>query len=132
MTTPENKDLAEYIHQNYKRPIEVGVGHRPEVAEILEQRGLPIRTTDIRWRTAPGFTLDDVTQPQLDVYQGADLIFSIRPPEEIWIPLARLAQKVNADLIIRPLASEQVDLSRFFDHCLVKSYGRARFLLFTG
>lgn len=115
----EFKAIAEYIAENYpsaKKIVEVGVGKVPDVAIAL-QRLLPnceIIVTDVVEQTELSgrvkFARDDVTEPNLSVYEGAVLIYSVRPPPELQPYLHGVSQKVGADLLIKPLASESMSL----------------------
>lgn len=113
----EFRAIAEYIAENYpsaRRIVEVGVGRLPEAAVELSKL-LPaceIVATDIA--EPPGlpsnikFVRDDVTDPDLSIYEGAALVYSMRPPPELQPYLLRLAREVGADLLLRPLAGESV------------------------
>ncbi len=100
-------ELAEYIAANYSgKVVEVGVGSYFEVAERLANAGLKVVTVDIVPRNAPSsveFYVDDVSKPSMEIYTGASLIYSIRPPPEIFESIKRVAFAVNADCIIKPL-----------------------------
>jgi len=65
----------------------------------------------------------------LDLYRGASLIYSIRPPLEIQLAMGRLAKKVGAEVMVRPLGDEIASIPGF-RRTLVNS-GEARFYLFT-
>jgi hypothetical protein len=45
----------------------------------------------------------------LDIYSGATLIYSIRPPEELQNHIKKVAESVGADLIIKPLSTEFIN-----------------------
>ncbi len=103
------KDFSEYIITNYKnasRIVEVGVGSFPGVALTLQKHlNMDIIMTDIK-PYHPMVVVDDITNPDLDIYKGASLIYSIRPPEELQKSLKLVADEVGADLIIKPLSTE--------------------------
>ena len=115
----EFKAIAEYIAENYpsaKKIAEVGVGKVPDVA-IEVQRLLPkcgVIVTDVAEQTEllvrVKFVHDDITEPNLNIYEGAALIYSVRPPPELQPYLLQVAQKAGADLLIKPLASESMYL----------------------
>ena len=42
-------------------------------------------------------------------YQDADLIYSIRPPEELQPDIMNLADKYETDVIIKPLFTEEIN-----------------------
>lgn len=111
--------IADYIADRYphaRKIVEVGVGALPATAIELSRR-LPdceIIATDISPSPPlpPGvrFERDDVTNPRLEVYEGAALIYAMRPPPELQPYLLKLARRVSADLIVKPLAAESVVL----------------------
>ncbi|MBI5583611.1 MAG: hypothetical protein HY892_07285 [Deltaproteobacteria bacterium] len=100
--------LVDYIVQRYRSAVEIGIGAYPEVALVLKTRGVRVRATDIRWLSEGRLPVvrDDVTRPSLSVYQGADLLYSLRPPLELVGYMQKLAARLPADLIVKPLASE--------------------------
>jgi len=79
--------------------VEVGVGNRPDVAAGLAERGVDVTATDIRERSVPEpvtFVTDDVTDPTLSVYEGADVVFARNLPPELQRPLRDVAWRVGA------------------------------------
>jgi len=105
-------DFSEYIIQNYSHAnciVEVGVGRFNPVALDLQRRlKVNIIMTDIK----PCHQLvvqDDITHPDLKIYKEAELIYSIRPPEELHPYLQRLAEEVGADLIIKPFSTDSIN-----------------------
>ena len=83
------RDLAEFIARHYPgRVVEVGVGHFPYVAQRLSEMGLEVILTDRVERILAGMRVekDDIFAPQREIYQGAGLIYSIRPPLEMQLP----------------------------------------------
>jgi uncharacterized UPF0146 family protein len=52
------------------------------------------------------FIIDDVFSPDISRYEGADIIYAIRPAIEMIPPLITLAQRVNCDLIVYHLGFE--------------------------
>lgn len=135
MAKDTERSIAAYILKYYSGSvIEVGAGYRRTVAEHLNRSGIDILTTDIldeeKIPDAVNYIRDDITDPDLEIYRGASLIYSIRPPEELQIPIARVASLVGADLILKPLGCEIVDLSRYFKVCEVVNYRDAVFMLY--
>ena len=51
---------------------------------------------------------DDITHPDLKIYKDAQLIYSIRPPEELHPYLQKVAEAVGADLIIKPFTTDSI------------------------
>ncbi|HOO54513.1 MAG TPA: UPF0146 family protein [Methanothrix sp.] len=124
-------DLARFILARYSgKVVEVGVGRVPEVALLLAPH-LEVVTTDKEARTLGGLEVisDDIFTPRLDVYRGASLLYSIRPPLEMQLAMGRLALGLGADVIVRPL-NDEVSQIPGFSRSIVNE-GEARFYLFT-
>jgi hypothetical protein len=111
--------IAEYILRHYAgKVVEVGIGHYPSIALILSEK-LDVVATDSREVRVPSkirFFVDDIFEPDLGIYQNASLIYSIRPPPELYKPLVSLAEKVGADCLIRPFANEAPDGGRLVNY----------------
>ncbi len=125
-------DLAAFIAGNYSgRVVEVGVGYAADVALGLRARGLDVVLTDKEEQLLGGLLVekDDIFSPRLELYQGASLLYSIRPPLEIQLAMGLLAAKIGADVLVRPLMDEVAQLQGFTRR-LVNS-GEARFYLFS-
>ena len=123
-------DLARFILARYSgKLVEVGVGRVPEVALFLSTH-IEVVATDKVARTVGGLDVvaDDVFSPNLDLYQGATLLYSIRPPLEMQLAMGRLALDIGAEVIVRPLADEVAQIPGF-SRALVNE-GEARFYLF--
>ena len=116
------EQLVDWIKQNYadaEKVIEVGVGHRIDVAERLSE-ALPraeilVTDKDESWVRSrmPGrirAVADDVMFPNVNVYRGASLVYSLNPPGEILLALEKLANRVGADLLVVPISDEQNEL----------------------
>jgi len=111
--------FCEFITENYshaRKIVEVGVGHRIDVAVKLKTRlsNAEVIVTDndeswVRTHKAPGIkaVLDDVMRPRLALYLGAALVYSLHPPSELVPSLVDLAGKVGADLLLVPVMDEQ-------------------------
>ena len=69
--------------------------------------------------------IDDVCNPRLEIYMGATLLYSIRPPYEIQRCILSLAKKIGSDVIIVPLKNEIIDGGTLIN------YKSVRFYLFT-
>jgi len=124
-------DLARFILARYSgKVVEVGVGSVPEVALLLAPH-LEVVATDKAAGTVGGLVVvaDDVFSPDPDLYRGASLLYSIRPPQEMQLAMGRLAGEVGADLIVRPLADEVAAIPGFYRRLF--NEGEARFYLFT-
>jgi uncharacterized protein len=124
-------DLADYICTHYSgRVVEVGAGYVSDVALTLSFRGLDVAVTDIQERFLDGLHVekDDIFSPRLELYEGACLIYSLRPPLEMQIAIGDLARRIGADILIRPLGDEVAQLPGFVRR--LANVGEARFYLF--
>ncbi len=105
--------IADYIAETYSgKVVEVGIGRFTAVAELLVRRGFEVFATDIVELDAPDgcrFYVDDVTKPDLKIYSGASLIYSIRPPPELFPAIVEVSRKVGADCIIKPLYGDYME-----------------------
>ena len=98
-----------YIAKHYTNAVEIGVGNNPDAAQCIHDAGLPVRSIDIRPCSLPGwlpFARDDIFEPDLCLYTGADVLYAIRPAEEMIPPLIDLARKIDCDLVVYHLGFE--------------------------
>lgn len=111
--------LVRFIRENYRsarKIVEVGVGHRIDVA-LMVKLSLPeaeviVTDKDEKWVRSRKTrrvraVADDVMFPNLPIYEGAGLIYSLHPPLEVVPALESLAGKVGADLIVVPVSDER-------------------------
>jgi len=92
-----------------ERVVEVGVGRRPGVAAALAERGVDVTATDLRDRSTPEgvrFVRDDVTDPDLAVYRGADAVYARHCPPELQRPVRDLARTVGATVLFTTLGGD--------------------------
>jgi len=110
------KDFADYLWNNYrdKKIVEVGIGPNKRVFNILSEKGMNVAATDVE--PSKGVYVDDITQPREEIYSGAELIYSIRPPPELHFYLKNIAHKVEADLIIKPMATDPISGGTLVGH----------------
>jgi len=102
--------LAEYIALRYRRVAEIGIGNYTAVAEYLASRGVKVIATDIRdVKTNVDFFIDDIRDPKIELYRGVELVYSIRPPPELFSFIKQLANRIEADCIIKPLHGDYAD-----------------------
>lgn len=102
--------LAEFIAERYKNVAEIGIGNYTAVAEYLRSKGVKVIATDIREvPTKIDFFIDDVQNPKIQLYRGVELVYSIRPPPELFGSIRRLANQLKADCIIKPLFGDYAD-----------------------
>lgn len=110
------QDFEEYIlgeagRENVKIA-EIGVGKFDVIANRLSEReNITLIKTDIAPKDATVIR-DDITRPNLDIYKGVDIIYSIRPPSELQPHLVNLAEKIGSQLIIKPLTNEDLNTGR--------------------
>lgn len=126
------EDIAEYILKNYSnKVVEVGVGSLPHVAMLLKDK-LDVVVTDVNEQEYLDirFCRDDIFAPDIGIYKNASLIYSIRPPIDLQVAMAKTAKKVGADLLIRPFGNEKADLSKYFKNHILVNYKKARFYLY--
>ena len=111
------KDFSEYIIANYGDAsliVEVGVGGFLLVALTLQEHlNMDIIMTDIK-PYHDEVVVDDITNPDLNIYEDATLIYSIRPPEELQKHIIMVSESVGADLIIKPLSTEFINHNKNF------------------
>ncbi len=101
------------------RVVEVGVGARWDTLEdLLERRpDLAAVATDVhggRLVGAPASvrTLEeDITDPKPWLYEGADLVYAVRCPEEMQLPLAKAVAGTGGLLALRVLKDELADVT---------------------
>ena len=101
--------IGEYIADHYTDTVEVGIGKNMHAARILLDAGVRVRCTDIREMSIPdslGFTVDDIFVPEISLYEGADVIYAIRPAIEMIPALIEIARTINCDLIVYHLGFE--------------------------
>lgn len=103
------KDFAEYILRYYPdMPIvEVGIGADFRVFKELKRRNADVKAVDIN-PSSQDVTRGDVLNPDMDIYGDSRLIYSIRPPPELVPYIEKIARRAGADLIIRPLLTDNV------------------------
>ncbi len=103
------RTIASYIAKNYRKTAEIGAGRNLTVARLLQERGISVFCTDIRPPPPdPGvpFFLDDIFSPDVLQYRDCDLIYSLRPHEEMVPALIVLARTVDCDLLVYHLGFE--------------------------
>ena len=91
---------------------EVGVGKFSAIAdELSKKENITLIKTDIM-PADDTVVKDDITNPNLDLYKDTYIIYSIRPPSELQPYIVKLAQTVDAQLIIKPLTNEDLNTGR--------------------
>ena len=115
-------EIAEIISKLYpdaKKIVEVGIGRSPYTAlrlkSLLPRTEIIVTDVDrevIRYaaRLNLNSIYDDINNPNLEIYKGADVVYSIRPPFELIPKLESLGNDAGVDVLITPL-SEDIHLS---------------------
>ena len=106
----ENRATLEDHLATYDRVVEVGIGRRTELAATLAETGVSVTATDITPRAVPvavEFVTDDVVDPDLEVYEGADVIYARNLPPELHRPTLKVAEHVGADFLFTTLGGDQ-------------------------
>ena len=101
--------IGRYIADHYHNVVEVGVGQNFTAAALISQSGINVTCTDLMIQTPPAgvfFFTDDIFSPDTSLFADADLVYSIRPAEEMIPPMAALAGQLNCDLIVYHLGFE--------------------------
>jgi uncharacterized protein len=101
--------IGRYIAGTYLHAVEVGIGRNPDAAQIVSGAKRLLLTTDIKNVPVAGglrFVADDIFSPDISLYEGADVIYAIRPAIEMIPPLITLAGSVNCDLVVYHLGFE--------------------------
>ena len=112
--------VIDFIAANYRgKVVEAASGNFFKVAEELQNRGLDVLCVDIRDIKHPAtikFVKDDLFAPNLEIYKNSSLIYSLRPPQELFNPILLLSRKVKADCLIRPIPGDIPEGCRLLNH----------------
>jgi uncharacterized UPF0146 family protein len=122
-------DFAQYISSEVGdkqvKIAEVAVGKFDRIAEYLSSKdNITLIKTDIDPKDDTVIK-DDITNPNLDLYNDIDIIYSIRPPSELQPYLIKLALEIDSQLIIKPLTNEDLNTGRV--KMKLKNFKRASF-----
>lgn len=100
--------IGSYLAGHYGSAIEVGIGKNTGVLKVLTDNGVKTTATDIRECPESWFRFyrDDIMNPDLSIYAGFELIYSIRPGIEMVPGLIAVAGKAGSDLIVYHLGDE--------------------------
>lgn len=125
------QDFTDYIlsktENRQVKIAEIGVGKFDSVAESLNEKdNITVIKVDIA-PDNPTVVRDDITQPDLSLYEDVDIIYSIRPPSELQPYLVKLAEKTGVQLIIKPLTNEDLNTGRV--KMKLKNYGKSSFYI---
>jgi uncharacterized UPF0146 family protein len=92
----------------FASPVEVGIGAWTDVAARLAEE-TSVMATDIRFRTVPEgvtFIRDDITDPEMTIYAGADALYALNLPRELHRPTRAVARAVGATFCFTTLGGE--------------------------
>ena len=107
--------------------MEIAVGKFDGVYQYLKRNeNIEIIKTDIL-PNDDEVIKDDITNPNLELYENADIIYSIRPPSELQPHIERLSRKVGGTFIIKPLCNEDLNISSH--KVKLKNYKKASFYI---
>ncbi|MBZ9570011.1 hypothetical protein KQY27_00360 [Methanobrevibacter sp. TMH8] len=93
--------------------VEIAIGkffHVSDYLKTYDSKIIEFTATDIDPDNSD-ITFDDITNPNMEIYNGADIIYSIRPPQELQPFISDIIKKTGAILIIKPLFNEDLNLN---------------------
>lgn len=101
--------MVEYL-AGYERVIEIGIGHRTDLAQALAEQGVSVTATDVYDRDVPSvvqFVHDDVVDPDSSIYADADAVYARNLPPELHRPALAVARDADADFLFTTLGGDQ-------------------------
>jgi uncharacterized UPF0146 family protein len=104
------ESISRYIIPRYHHVCEIGVGQNFHVAQQIQNAGRKIFCTDIipfLGGISVSYMIDSVFSPTYSLYTDLDLIYTVRPHEEMITALISLARFVDCDLIVYHLGFER-------------------------
>ena len=108
--------------------VEIGVGKFQTISKNLSKNEkIDLIMTDID-PANEDIVKDDVFNPDMSIYEDADILFSIRPPGELQEAIMKIRDEVNATLIIKPLFNEDLNIKT--QKMKLKNYNRASFYIY--
>ena len=108
--------------------VEIGVGKFQTISKNLSKNEkIDLIMTDID-PANEDIVKDDVFNPDMSIYEYADILFSIRPPGELQEAIMKIRDEVNATLIIKPLFNEDLNIKT--QKMKLKNYNRASFYIY--
>lgn len=111
------EEFAHFIAEKSggKRAIEIGVGFQLSVALRLRELGYDVTVVD--WnedalenarKAGLKAVRDDVFNPRIEVYRGADVVYSVRPTPEIVGPILNIGRLLKKPVYILPFTGDPV------------------------
>ncbi|MEM1657554.1 MAG: UPF0146 family protein [Candidatus Jordarchaeales archaeon] len=120
-------------YRNARKIVEVGVGRKYEVAARLASNlTAELILTDLNPNFFVGVRLgrnvkmivDDIFNPDWKLYEGADLIYAIRPNPEVQNQILEVASRVGADVLLNVLSGEWIETNnKKMKHVLINYKG---------
>lgn len=108
--------------------VEIGVGKFQTISKNLSKNeNIDLIMTDID-PANEDIVKDDVFNPDMSIYEDANILFSIRPPGELQEAIIKIRDEVNATLIIKPLFNEDLNIKT--QKMKLKNYNRASFYIY--
>ncbi len=108
--------------------VEIGAGKFQTISKNLSKNeNIEVTMTDID-PANEDIVKDDVFNPNMSIYEDADILFSIRPPAEMQEAIMKIRDEVNATLIIKPLFNEDLNIKT--QKMRLKNYNRASFYIY--
>lgn len=105
--------ITDYL-EAYDRALEVGIGHRTDVANALTERGVDVVATDLYPRPVPervSFIQDDIVSPDPSIYADRGVIYALNLPPELHRPTLEVARRVDAGFCFTTLGGDQPAVS---------------------
>jgi len=111
------EEFAYFIAENSpgRKALEVGVGFQLSVALKLRELGYEVTVIDWNEKAVENARKaglraikDDVFNPRLEIYEGTDVIYSVRPTPEIVEPILRLGRTLRKPVYILPFSGDPV------------------------
>lgn len=90
--------------------VELAIGNRDEFAVTLAAEGVSVVATDIapcETSDAIQFVRDDLRDPEMALYEAADVLYARRLPAELQAAAAALAERVACPLYFTTLGFEE-------------------------
>lgn len=118
------EDLGEFIVKQCQdeknnldscKVVEIAIGKFFTVSDYLSnQENIEFISTDID-PDNKNVIFDDISDPNIDIYKNAKIIYSIRPPQELQPYIENIVTKIGSKLIIKPLFNEDLMIDSNID-----------------
>ncbi|NGM68321.1 hypothetical protein G6M89_04735 [Natronolimnobius sp. AArcel1] len=101
--------MIDYLRE-FDHVVEVAIGLRPDIAATLAKSGVSVVATDVYALEVPEnvrFVQDNIVDPDISVYAGADAIYAQNLPPELHRPALEVAREVDAAFYFTTLGGDQ-------------------------